>query len=257
MIGVTWLNVEPGIASARLRSLIPRRILTERGLVEPGLEVVVAAKHGWNPLVVRNVAKRFVMDVCDDHFDSPYASHYRLACGIADVVTCNSKVMQRIIKTQTGKDAVVIDDPYEDPELEPTDGDGVLWFGHSSNMTDLEAVAPSINYPMMIVNNDNYSPESLDKALKACRCTIIPTGKSQAKSANRAIRSIRYGKYPVCGPLPAHEELGLSAFNIFDMLGWAMESNSRDAVLHLQDLIRDRFHPERIAKEWMKVIHEA
>ena len=94
---VTWLNTDPQIASARLRSIIPRDILKDKGLVWDGQDVVIAAKHGWNPLIIREACKRMIMDVCDDHFDGPFASHYRLACGIADVVTCNSKHMQGTI----------------------------------------------------------------------------------------------------------------------------------------------------------------
>ncbi len=251
---VTWLNTDPQIASARLRSLIPRKILQDQGLVWEGQEVIVAAKHGWNPLIIREACKRMIMDVCDDHFRGPLASHYRLACGLADVVTCNSKAMQQAIKDHTGKDAVVIDDPYEDPELEPAEGEGVLWFGHSSNMRDLDTIAAQISYPLHIVNNDNYTPDVLDRALKACRCTIIPSGHKKGKSANRAIRSIRYGKYPVCGPLPAHEELGLGLFDIKDELDEAMKCDMSGVVRHLQDKVRERFCPQKVAKDWYGVL---
>lgn len=251
---VLWLNTDPKIASARLRSLIPREILEGQGLVEEGQEIIIAAKHGWSPLVIRQACKKMIMDVCDDHFSGPLASHYRLACGLADVVTCNSRHMREIIREHTDKDPIVIDDPYEDQELEPTQGDGVLWFGHSSNMKDLETIAGQISYPLHIVNNDNYTPEILDKALKECRCTIIPSGPKKGKSANRAIRSIRYGKYPVCGSLPAHEELGLGLFDIKDELDEAMKCDMTDVVKHLQDKVRERFCPERIAKQWYEVM---
>lgn len=254
---VTWLNTDPQFASARLRSLIPRDILRSHGLIEPGTDIVIAAKHGWNPLTVRHASKKMIMDVCDDHFSDQYAGHYRLACGIADAVTCNSEAMKLAILVNTGKVATVIDDPYEDPELEPTDGYGALWFGHSSNLPDLDAVASQIHCPLTVINNANYTADSLGEALKACKVTVIPTGKSRAKSANRAIRSIRYGKYPVCGPLPAHEELGLGIDGFEFALDNALASNMREPVLHLQNLIRDRFHPEKIAKDWLKVIHEA
>lgn len=251
---VTWLNTDPQFASARLRSIIPRDTLYALNMLGPGHDIVIAAKHGWNPLTVREHATKMVMDVCDDHFDGPLASHYRLACGIADAVTCNSEPMQAIIHEHTGRTAHVIDDPYEDPELEPTGGDGVLWFGHSSNMPDLEAVADQIKYPLMVINSLNYSTEALARALKACRCTIIPTGKKQAKSANRAIRSIRYGKFPVCGPMPAHEELGLGLDSLGLALDEAMSGDMSVRVRYLQDAIRDRFCPDRVAKEWHRVL---
>lgn len=254
---VTWLNTDPQFASARLRSLIPRDILRAQGLIEPGVDIVIAAKHGWNPLTVREHAKKMIMDVCDDHFDGPLAGHYRLACGIADAVTCNSAVMKDQIFVHTGRIATVIDDPYEDPELEPTGGEGVLWFGHSSNMKDLEAVVDQIRHPLTVINSDNYSPEGLDRALRACRCVVIPTGARKAKSANRAIRAIRYGKFPVCGPLPAHAELSLGLSDFAAELQSAMTKDRSGEVLFLQGWIRDRFHPEKIAKDWYRVIHEA
>jgi hypothetical protein len=194
-----------------------------------------------------------IMDVCDDHFENVNRTHYLLACKVADVVTCNSLEMQKVIKKHTDRDAVVIDDPYEDEELPPTPGKGCLWFGHRSNLPDLIALG-EIPYPVKVISNANYSVSALDSALKKCRCTIIPTGEKQAKSANRAIRSIRYGKYPVCGPLPAHAELGLGSHDFMRELDWAMTQDTRNEVLSLQRAIRERFCPTRIANDWWKVI---
>jgi hypothetical protein len=249
MIGVTWLVTDPYIASARLRGHIPRQILEQHKLIRGGHDLVIASKHGWNVLKVREAFPKMIMDVCDDHFVGPMETHYKL--------TCNSKAMKNVIKFHTGIDAVVIDDPYEDPELEPQDGEGVLWFGHDSNLPDLESIFGFIRYPVEICSNDNYSPSALDAYLKACRCTIIPTGWKQAKSANRAIRSIRYGKFPVCGPLPAHEELGLGLDDFFESLDRVMSEDMRERILQLQDVVRDRFHPQKIAKDWFRVMTEA
>jgi len=257
VIGVTWVNTDPLIASARLRSIIPGDILKANGLLKGGADVVVAAKHGWNAYAVRAAFRCMVMDVCDDHFDGPLAGHYLDACSVADVVTCNSREMQRVIRQQTGIDAVVIDDPYEDPEREPEGGDGVLWFGHKSNLKDLEAVAPQIRHPLTIVSNHNYCPESLDTALKSCRAVLIPTGKSLAKSANRAIKAIRYGKYPVCGPMPAHTELGLGTEDIGALLDDVMTHDKSVEIRAMQDAIRARFDPQKVAKDWYRVIYEA
>jgi hypothetical protein len=40
-------------------------------------------------------------------------------CDLAHVVTCSSEVMAGIIKDVTGRDAVVIPDPYENDQGEP------------------------------------------------------------------------------------------------------------------------------------------
>lgn len=253
MIKVRWLNTDPLIASARLRSIIPARELADKIML--GNDVVIGAKHGWNPLLVRKLAKRFIMDVCDDHFDGKHSAHYLVACSIADVVTCNSQEMQRVIKEQTDRDAIVIDDPYEDDELTPTLGEGTpfcLWFGHQSNLPDLKAVEEKIRYPLDVISSHNYG--LLDARLRKCRAVVIPTGQKTAKSANRAIRAIRYGKYPVCGPLPAYAEIGLGNHDFERELEWAMTHDTRNEVLSLQRAIRERFCPTRIANEWMKVI---
>jgi hypothetical protein len=194
-----------------------------------------------------------IMDVCDDHFDGKWRTHYLEACSLADTITCNSQVMREVIQDHTGIDAVVIDDPYEDPELSPTSGDGVLWFGHSANLPDLEGIREQIKYPLTIIDSRNYTPQALDSALKACRCVIIPTGDKQAKSANRAIKAIRYGKFPVCGPLPAYVEIGLE-MDFLTSLDWAMSEDTSAKVKSLQDSIRDRFCPEKVAKDWWKVM---
>lgn len=253
MIGCAWLNIDPQIASARLRSLIPRKHLYEQGLVKPGLDVAVVAKHGWSPLEVRRECGKMIMDICDDHFHNEHRAHYLEACELADEVTCNSEVMREIILAETGRDAIIIDDPYEDEELEPTLGKGVLWFGHQSNLPDLRAVVDRIKYPLTVVGSKNY--QDLGKHLKSTQCVIIPTGKSMAKSANRAVRAIRYGKYPVCGPLPAYSEIkGLYVGDVIEGLEYYMNIDPREQVKALQDEIRERFCPDRISKQWYAVI---
>lgn len=248
-----WLNIDPKLASARLRSLIPREILKRDGLVEPGLDVIVAAKHGWDPREVRSATGRMIFDICDDHFHNDNRAHYLEAAELADEVTCNSEVMREIVFAETGRHAIVIDDPYEDPELTPTVGEGVLWFGHQSNLRDLEAVSPRIRYPLMVVSNKNY--HALDGLMGVCHCVVIPTGKSMAKSANRAVRAIRFGKYPVCGELPAYREIkGLFVGDVIEGLDYYMSIDPTEQVKALQDEIRERFCPERIAKQWFGVL---
>ena len=253
MIKVRWLNTDPLIASARLRSLIPAKHLADR--VTLGNDVIIAAKHGWNAHLIRRHAKRMIMDVCDDHFDNKHGPHYLTACQLADVVTCNSKTMQQIIKDRTGRDSIVIDDPYEDPELKPTSGKCLLWFGHHTNLPALQAIADRIKYPTAVVSSHNY--DKLDSWLKACRAVIIPTDHRKAKSANRAIRAIRYGKYPVCGDLPAYAEIGLGKGDFWRDLDYAMTQDTTNEVLSLQRAIRERFCPEKVSKDWWRVISEA
>jgi hypothetical protein len=255
MIGVAWINTDPVIASARLRSLIPRKRLMKQGLVKPGLDVVIGAKSGWDIDYVLSSGCRLIFDVCDDHFSDHQRPHYMEACEKAHLLTCNSESMRELILEKTGRDALVIDDPYEDDETEPTLGNGVLWFGHKSNLKDLEAVAGRIKYPLTVVSNHNW--KDFPKEMRACRVVVIPTGKSMAKSANRAVRAIRLGKYPVCGELPAYAEIkGLYTGDVVEGLDYYMSIDAREQVKALQDEIRERFDPQLIAKRWYRAICE-
>jgi hypothetical protein len=163
--------------------------------------------------------------------------------------------MRDIIKRETGRDATVIDDPYEDDELGPNaTGEGVLWFGHSLNLPDLRSVIEDIRHPLSVVDSSNYTPEHLDDSIRRCKVVLLPTGRSDAKSANRAIKAIRYGKLPVCGPLNAYRELGLGTTNIGHSLDAAMVADNRDKVRALQRLVRYRFSPETVADAWQRVL---
>lgn len=257
MIGVSWVYTNPRLASARLRGLIPGQILRNRGLICDGYDVVIASKHRFSASKVRAATPRMIMDVCDDHFAGPWRDHYLRACELADVVTVNSAAMGGIVRRETGRSPVVIDDPYEEAEdLPPTGGEGVLWFGHSLNLQTLEPYRAEIeaSYPLTVIDSTNWSPELVDAELRKCRCVFIPTGQKQAKSANRAIKALRYGKFPVCGPMPAHAELGLGKRPIMDVLDFAMTCDTAGLVRDLQGLIRDRFAPETVADAWWNVI---
>ena len=160
MIGVHWINSDPRLASVRLRGMIPWRVLKARGEIFDGREIIVATKHNFDPDKVRRETKCMVMDVCDDHFSGQNREHYVKACRIANVVTVNSRTMADIVSRETGREAVVIDDPYEDDEIEPAVGYGVLWFGNSLNLGTLAPHLP-IPYPLQIVDSLNWSPQEL------------------------------------------------------------------------------------------------
>ena len=255
-VGVTWVFTNQRLASARLRDTVPAAVLRARGLIHDGTDVIVASKHRFSAEKVRAATPRMIMDVCDDHFGGVWRDHYLRACDLADEVTVNSAAMAAIVKRETGRSPIVIDDPYEDPELPPSGGDGVLWFGHSLNLPTLTPYDfDYLGYPLTVIDSSNWSPERLDAELRRCRCVFIPTAAEKpAKSANRAIKAIRYGKMPVCGPLPAHAELGLGKRPILDVLDYAMHADTAEIVRGLQDAIRVRFSPETVADAWWKVL---
>ncbi|MGC4002141.1 MAG: hypothetical protein QM811_02910 [Pirellulales bacterium] len=91
---------------------------------------------------------KLVVDLCDDHFDTPdLAAAYHELCDTADLVTASTASMAATIERRTGRNAVVIDDPYEGPLGDPLFYPGLLtpelrlvWFGHPVNFDTVAAM---------------------------------------------------------------------------------------------------------------------
>ena len=262
---IGWLPVSPRLASGRLRRLIPAIQLQKMGHeivsdVSDPMDVLILAKHDWPEFDIR--ARRTIYDVCDDHFDDEWAGHYRHWIDAADLVTCNSREMQRIIWERCRRHAEVIDDPYESEEHTPKCHDPVLWFGASHNLIDLIPIADKL--PDLVVVSDadgkritKWSPATMRQAWDTCGLVVLPTGKRQAKSANRAVESIRNGLYPVCGHLPAYHELGLGVDDVPAEAWRRLEDpeGTMAEVERLQAVVRERFSPEAIGRAWDKAVN--
>jgi hypothetical protein len=262
-VKVRYLPLSPTLASFRLRSIIPAKYLKAHG-IEPVLggrsDWVILQKHDW-PDGVEKGASRVLFDVCDDYFGKEHDAHYRKWCERADVITCNSVTMAEVIKRETGRDAVVIDDPYESGEFEPKCHAPALWFGNQRNMVDLLPIIGKVG--RLVICTDlkhpevlEWSPEAMERAWTACGITVLPTGLSMAKSANRAIESIRRGIYPVCGRLPAYQELGLGSDDIPAEVHERLQNPEWTVatVARLQNVIRDRFSPETVGRKWLECL---
>jgi len=258
MPGVTFRLYKEGLASARYRGHIPAQQLAKT--VPVGRDWLVCSKHNWEWDEVTHGYGRVCFDVCDDHFADQWASHYRDCIARADLVTCNSRAMAALIFKECGVIAQVIPDPYEQPECPPRFGEGALWFGHASNLND---IAPYVGrFPLEIVTNKQqqgiteWSPETMNAAFERAGFVVIPTGKSMAKSGNRAIESIRRGLFVISGHLPAYSELGGWIGDIEEGINWA--SNHQDEVLRRikasQAYVRDEFSPERIGAMWAEAL---
>jgi hypothetical protein len=258
---VTFVDFGPELASSRLRAKIPQRELAKMG-IEKGSDVLVYGKHWITDAVLENF-KKIVFDVCDDHFDSEHGPYYRRHIAMADAVTCNSEVMQQRIKEVTGRDAIIVGEPYESEERAPSIGPSLLWFGHRSNLHDLKRILHTLKEPLKILSNHpdfpKWTPESYREAIESPCIVIIPTGKSLAKSENRMVEAIRNGKYVCAEHLPAYK-----AFSQFYPLGdipsnieWAL-SNPEQAVERIQaaqSYIRDKYSPRSIAEQWLGVLN--
>lgn len=251
------------LASSRLRAAIPQRELKKLG-VEQGKDVLIYGKH-WLPEKVKGSFGKLVYDVCDDHFRTPNLRAYYLRNTIeADLVTCNSLVMQERIREETGRDSIVIREPYESAEYMPTIGPSLLWYGHNSNLSDLVRIKPYLRHPLLVLSNDEncieWTPETFKTAIQKPCIVVIPTGKSLAKSENRMVEAIRTGKYVCAEHLPSYEP-----FNEFFPLGdipehieWALShvEDSLDRIRKAQSYIREKYSPRSIGEQWLKVLNE-
>ena len=258
-MNVTFADFGPSLASSRLRAAIPQRELKKLG-IHRGLDVLVYGKHWLSSEEILPFRKK-IYDVCDDHFDNAHGHYYRKHIAEADVVTCNSEVMRVIIKQRTGRDAVVIPEPYESDEQEPSIGPNLLWYGHQSNLPDLTRIQSRLRHPLTVLSNNTippWSPESFEQEISRPCIVIIPTGKSLAKSENRMVEAIRNGKYVCAEHLPSYEQFG-QFFPLGDIPSHIEQvlENPEQAVQKVkmaQSYINTRFSPQTIAKMWLEVI---
>jgi hypothetical protein len=264
-VKATFITFDERMASARLRQHIPIRELLKLGVkIGPRGDVLVCSKHGWPEELIEGY-DRIVFDVCDDHFDSQWGGHYRTTCLKADAVVCNSEAMRFRIFQETHVVAKVIPDPWESPETLPAWGDGLLWFGHETNLKDLWREVPNLlDYAMCVVSTPvqdgitPWSPEVQKKALEHCAIVILPTGKSPCKSANRMVEAIRAGKFVCANPLPAYEEFSPYAWigDIREGVDWAYANQAKalEMVRKGQLYIKTRYSPEIIGRQWLDVL---
>jgi hypothetical protein len=245
---VSFISFGDRIASSRLRAIIPAK---HCGL-EQGDDVVVYGKHVLTEEHLAKYGKR-VFDVCDDHFSSN--NYYTEHCRTADLITCNSETMKGIIKQHTGRDAVVIKDPYETEAKTPGAGKGYCWYGHASNLPDLLALKlPSVT----VLTGEAWSMDKQRRMIHSHAAVLIPTGFKQAKSANRLIEAVQNGRFAICGDLPAYREFS----------DWVWVGDVREGIMHFeqyqnefiknlhfcQEYIEQNYSPKVIGKQWREVL---
>lgn len=256
-MNVSFKHCGAHLASSRYRALIPTRELAKLGIGQ-GNEWVVMNKHGWKWEEQTKGFKKACFDICDDHFDNPiHKEHYTTCAMRADLVTCNSTEMQRIIWEKVGRDAIMIPDPYEQPEKLPRVHDSLLWFGHRTNLRDIAPWIGRLQKLDILTNAEalgfpQWSPEAMDAAFDRAGMVVIPTGKSHAKSGNRAIESIRRGLFVVAGYLPAYADLGIYIGDIGEGVKWALSHRAEviNRIKASQAYVREEYSPERIGKLW-------
>ena len=134
-------------ASHRLRGELISNALSEHGYDSKILKdwnevdkntIVIFLKHTLPESIIRakSLGAFTVYDLCDNKFDEEET--YHLCCAAADIVSANSENMKISIKENTGKDSIVMPDPFERPKLDPKFSPGkdikLLWFGSQSSL---------------------------------------------------------------------------------------------------------------------------
>ncbi len=166
-------NPSSTLASTRYRVIIPAKAMASYGVTSKILHIemkttedtfdweyiadldLLVISKSFNPLTER-VAAHFrqwgrpvVVDLCDDHFDAEDGAHHRRLLELADVVIANTLWMARRIYEETGREAVVIPDPYEgerqSPRFRPQPGRlRLLWFGSDTQITTITEFLPRL-----------------------------------------------------------------------------------------------------------------
>jgi uncharacterized Rossmann fold enzyme len=218
-------------------------------------DTLIFAKPQANELMDMARAKArgawVVVDFCDDHFDWP---HYQEALRLADAVTCPTTEMAKRIK-ELGKDATVIPDPYEYPEMPPhCNGVNLLWYGHHVNRESLQRILPEIEgYPFRVVSNFDgaipWSHETMLREFAQADIVVIPA-TAPYKSANRAIEAIRQGCFVVAEPHPALENFPIYIGNIKEGIKWTTKQNMNDLTSKAQKFVREEFTPRILIDKW-------
>lgn len=226
--------------------------------------------------------KRVVFDVCDNHFRTEAQNgivrdHHFAMCDIATEITCPTQKMAEVIKDSTCRDATVIPDPWEMPEMEPTEFSGVprvMWYGFDTTINRYALLGAKIKYPLECISqvdergtfdNVTFIPYSRDEMLAGFKrndIVAIPSlddSRCHTKSHNRLLEGLRGGMIVCAAPLPSYLE-----FSDYVYLDWdinrAIEAvlDDPDAAIEKtragQEYIRERYSPKTIARQWQKFL---
>ena len=216
-------------------------------------DTLIFAKPQANELMEMARAKArgawVIVDFCDDHFDWV---HYKEALRLADAVTCPTQTMAKIIK-EHGRDATVIGDPYEYPEVKPHyNGLNLLWYGHAVNKHSLERILPDLEgYNLRVVSNFGgaipWSHETMLEEFARADIVLMPA-TAEYKSPNRAVEAIRQGCFVV-----SERDLGIPHIyvgNILEGIKWTQTQDMNTLISKAQKFVTEEFTPRILIDKW-------
>ena len=225
-----------------------------------------------------------VWDCCDNHFrdkaDKDVKEAYLAMFEMADVITCPTENMAKVIRDM-GKEAHVIADPWGYDEVAPKPiewGDTsetrpkLMMFGNIASMNSMrrvvdELVKAGMEYKALIIGDTRYpwpempinqwSPKMMMEGFKASDIVVIPVesgDRSDVKSPNRMVDSIRQGKFVIAEPMPEYEQFSewMYVGNITEGLKWAEKHKAElpELVRLAQLHVRNLYDPVAIGRQW-------
>lgn len=249
------------MASYRYRAQIPAEELGAEINTEDA-DVLIFSKPMIEDveLARKNKDKKIVVDFCDDHFHR--FPHYMEMAKIADLITCPSKGMQQVIKVQ-GFDSVIINDPYEYLGEPHANGTNMLWFGHTSNISEAVSLLTS-GIPCRVVTGetnvlDGYTPwsiENLGRELTNANLVLIPNGKS-TRSNNRMINAISAGCFVIAGD--QHKDCrrfiwANKSIHAGIQFAKCFQDELNDMVAEGKRWVEENHSPKVIGKQWKQAL---
>jgi hypothetical protein len=193
---------------------------------------------------------KVIVDVCDDHIA---VNHYQAMIDLADVVTCPTKEMARLLQG-----AEVIEDPYEYEECAPhMRMDRLMWFGHPSNLKTIRG--RDFGRPVRVISSGpgvvQWSPEIMRAEFAEADIVVLPASASY-KSPNRAVESIRQGCFAVAEPHPSLEGFPIYKGDIKEGIEWAIKNPqlANQMTREAQWFVSQRFSPKTQANAWKKIL---
>ena len=181
-------------------------------------------------LYAKRLGSRLVVDMCDDKFAESEGTTYRRLCTAADLCIAATPHMAEVIRTETGRDSVVIEDPFEMPEGMPrfapqSDRLRLLFFGNITNLVPLNEMLPSLvklggqmplsldiisgpefgwvgefaqrmrNFSakhgkLLSITYTPWTPAAMRDSMQRCDAVIIPSNDEQPKLVKSANRVV-------------------------------------------------------------------
>jgi len=279
------------VASWRLRVNIPAKELRKLGhkvhcAMKPDTDRLNVYHKHFLPHGIEWIKKTGgIFDIVDDNFGVKAISDiYYSMCEFADIITCSTWRLQERILEETGRHAIVVEDPYDNIQYKQTEPEykntySICWFGSETNLhtiqdvtvTDkkdlvthsgLQSTAKEQLYPLTkkgwnyIPWIDGIMPNIFDRHDIAL-ITYDDSVKHNARSPNRITDALRSGMIVVTNNIFVPMNYGLQQYVVYDIdvnkaIQWVWDNPDKaiEMVKEGQRYVESMFSPAIIAKEW-------